>query len=185
MTLDDRAGFYGDGTSGHSGSATSRRRAEREDRSGITGWRARQVYTMATQHGRAGITDADVQFALGIGHGASSGALTRLHRAGLVSRLTLERNGMQVYVLPEYVEGREESPYRPRTRASQEALATDQAKQVERALGEIEELRGRLESVRRFCDLRRERADSFQILLDVVDGKLSVGPTGLIERRPS
>lgn len=59
------------------------------------------------------MTDREVQTALAIGHGASSGTLTRLHKSGRVQRLTRRRNGNQVYVQAEHVLGREVSPYRP------------------------------------------------------------------------
>lgn len=98
------------GTSGWSGSETSRRRAERADTSGLTGRRQREVVRVVASRGVHGATCAEVQAALQIGHGSASGALSVLHYAGRLDRLTLERNNQQVYVLPEDVRGRERAP---------------------------------------------------------------------------
>lgn len=101
-------------SSGHSGSETSQARAEREDSTGITGKRQRQVYAYVQGHLHGGATCAETERDLGLGHGAASGALTRLHRAGKLTRLMRERDGQQVYVHPVFVHPMEsESPYRP------------------------------------------------------------------------
>jgi hypothetical protein len=44
-------------------------------------------------------------------HGQASGALSVLHKEGRIARLTERRNRCAVYVLPEYVQGRETSPH--------------------------------------------------------------------------
>lgn len=101
------------GTSGWSGGSTSKERQEWEDATGVTGWRSRQVYDLLRNAGRAGATDREVQAALNIGHGASSGTLTRLHKGGHIERLARRRNRNQVYVLAKHAVGQELSPYRP------------------------------------------------------------------------
>jgi len=124
------------GSSGWSGSATSKERADREDASGITGWRSREVHALIAAAGRSGMTDKEVQAALAIGHGASSGTLTRLHRAGHLARLTRRRNGNEVYVLPEHVNGRETQPYRPNSGKT----AAQRVKALEEAMREAQDL---------------------------------------------
>jgi len=105
-------------TSGWSGSETSRARAEREDTGGVTGFRQREIHRLLSDAGPHGITDREVQRVLGVGHGASSAALTALHKAGHIARLMQERRGNQVYVLPEHVDHRLVSPYRSNSRRS-------------------------------------------------------------------
>lgn len=106
------------GTSGWSGSDTSRERQEREDATGITGWRSREVFKLIASAGEVGMTDKEVQSALRIGHGASSGTLTRLHKAEKIARLRDRRRGNEIYVLPRHVQDRTTSPYRPNKRTS-------------------------------------------------------------------
>lgn len=96
------------GEVGHSGSETSKRAASK-----VTGKRSVQVFSFIARSELHGLTCAELESRLSIGHGAASGALTRLHRGGWITRLTEERDGQQVYVTPEWVEEREESPYRP------------------------------------------------------------------------
>lgn len=95
------------GTSGYSGSDTSMERAVREDSDGTT--RDRQAATLASLRARHadGLTYRELGLAHGWHHGQSSGVLSTLHKEGLVARLTERRNRCAVYVLPEYVGGRE------------------------------------------------------------------------------
>lgn len=116
------------GTSGYSGSETSERRAREQDASGVTGKRQRAVHALLAKAKAYGRTDHEVQEDLGIGHGASSSALTALHKAGHIARLQVERYGNQVYVLGEHVNSRATSPYRPNglaLKAKVEALAAE------------------------------------------------------------
>lgn len=96
------------GEVGHSGSETSERAALK-----VTGRRSIQVFELVARAEKQGFTCEELERYLAVGHGAASGALTRLHRGAWITRLTEERDGQQVYVTPEYVEGRDESPYRP------------------------------------------------------------------------
>lgn len=100
-------GAYPNGI-GHSGSETSEAAQDK-----VTGKRAIQVHEVVGKTYDYGMTCSEVQTRLAIGHGAASGALTRLHRSGFLSRLAEDRRGQQVYVHPEHVKSREESPYRP------------------------------------------------------------------------
>lgn len=102
--------YNGGTSSGWSGSDTSRERAERADRSRVTGKRQKQILTYLGRFGSVGGTYKEVGDSIGVGHGTSSGALSALHMAGKVARLTTIRQHCKVYVLPEYVEGRETEP---------------------------------------------------------------------------
>lgn len=106
MITNDEGG-YPNGI-GHSGSETSEEASKR-----VTGRRSQQVHTLVANSKHRGLTVNEVQQALRIGHGSASGALTRLHRAGYIVRLTQKRNGQQVYMAEAFSAGREQSPYRP------------------------------------------------------------------------
>lgn len=100
--------------SGHAGNATSKERQLREDASGLTATRqakALEAVELAAGHG---ITVAELEELLSIGHGQASSALSHLHRAGRVKRITARRSKQEIYVLPEHVGDREESPYNAR-----------------------------------------------------------------------
>lgn len=94
------------GTSGYSGSDTSERRARSEDASGITSARQSATLHALTDAGPAGLTWHELAGRLDWHHGQASGALSTLHRGGLVARLTISRNRSKVYVLPMFVDGR-------------------------------------------------------------------------------
>ena len=100
--------------SGHAGNATSRERQQAEDAKGLTEGRQAAALALVARHTSDGITVAEAQDALGVGHGQASSALSHLHRAGKVVRLKSRRNKQELYVLPDHVNGREESPYNPR-----------------------------------------------------------------------
>lgn len=112
------AGFYADGTSGWSGGDSSRERAVREDLRGRTRLTQEEVLALVRRRGYGGLTVHEGEVTLDRGHGAVSGALTRLHRSGKIVRITERRFGQEVYVLPEYVHHREEAPYRPQVGTS-------------------------------------------------------------------
>jgi hypothetical protein len=101
------------GSSGWSGSETSRERAERADHTTLTGHR--DISTLAMLHGVAeiGVTWGELADAQGLHHGEASAVLSRLHQVGRIVRLSERRGKSQVYVLPEYVDGRATSDYRP------------------------------------------------------------------------
>jgi DNA-binding MarR family transcriptional regulator len=84
--------------SGHSGSDTSRERAEVEDASGVTGRRQQAVLLLLESHAEQGATWFEVADALGIHHGAASAALSNLHKVGRIARLTERRDRSKVYV---------------------------------------------------------------------------------------
>lgn len=94
------------GTSGWSGSTTSKERAQRDDSAGVT--RNRQSLVMQTlEHaGPKGLTWKEFGDLTGCHHGTASGALSVLHKEGHIARLNERRNSCLVYVLPEHVNGR-------------------------------------------------------------------------------
>lgn len=108
------------GTSGWSGSDTSRERARQDDRQGITRDRHEKLMAYMPARRWEGTTWFELADDLGWHHGEASGALTRAHRIGALLRTTDRRGkGKQslVYVLPEYLGDRSHTPYRSRSAA--------------------------------------------------------------------
>jgi hypothetical protein len=107
------------GTSGFSGTDTSRQRALDDDRSGRTRERHQLTMRWLLAAGADGYTWFELSETTGWHHGVASGALTRAHRIGDAARLAETRGkGKQskVYVHRDYVNGRPTEPYRPKPR---------------------------------------------------------------------
>lgn len=101
---DARAGA----TSGWSGSDTSRERAETADADGTTTERQQAILRYLQMMGTRGATWLEVAEHFDWHHGQASGALSNLHKVGLIARLRGgRRGGCAVYVLPEHVAGRD------------------------------------------------------------------------------
>lgn len=98
-------------TSGWSGSDTSRERAVADDASGETSRRQRLVLNLLRDAGARGLTWKELSTSTGMHHGQASGALSNLHLAGRVARLSERRGRCHPYTLPEYVGGRETDPH--------------------------------------------------------------------------
>lgn len=96
------------------GSDTSRERQERNDASGVTSAVQQLALRTITSAASEGVTVAEFEDMHHIGHGQASSAFSHLHRAGHVRRIKMRRKRHEIYVLPEHINGREESPYRPR-----------------------------------------------------------------------
>lgn len=96
---------YG-GTSGWSGSETSKQRAERMDRSGETARNQNITLNHLLGANLQGLTWKDLADRTGWHHGTASGVLSVLHKSGLIARLSETRNRCSIYVLPQYVQGR-------------------------------------------------------------------------------
>src|SRR5687768_3793177 len=94
------------GTEGYAGSDTSRERALREAIDGVASKRQRFLLILASRAKERGVTVADVRDQ-SLHHGRVSGALSVLHKTGKLARLRETRERCKVYVLPEYVNGRE------------------------------------------------------------------------------
>lgn len=97
---------YG-GTSGWSGSTTSRQRALRDDTSGATEDRQQQTLAALESAGERGLTYQELGSTFGWHHGKSSGVLSVLHKEGEIARLADERrNRCAVYVARRHVNAR-------------------------------------------------------------------------------
>lgn len=109
------------GTSGWSGSSTSEDRARTADADGTTSERQRRVVVMLARAGATGLTVKEVRHDTGWHHGQASSMLSVLHKEGVIQRLSATRDRCKVYVLPEWLEGREIEPP-GRTRGSQTVI---------------------------------------------------------------
>lgn len=102
---------YHQGTSsGYSGSEASRERAEHRDSTGLTEQIQARVLRMVRDAEERGLTIADLRDRLPDHHGTLSGALSALHSAERVARLTEKRDRCQVYVTPDHINGRDTKP---------------------------------------------------------------------------
>lgn len=141
---------YGTTGSGHAGNATSRERQEKEDAAGLTGKRQRAVFEAVELSARYGVTALEMEQLLGVGHGQASSALSHLHRAGRIRRITERRNKQEVYVLAVHVGERKESPYNPRPERKHPKFHSD------RTVLEAMKIAGiaptRYESIRKFLE---------------------------------
>lgn len=101
------------GTSGYAaGSATSEGRARADDALGVTARRQRAVLSILAHTGSDGLTWTEVAEFFGWHHGQASGVLSALHKAGRIARLgPPRRHRCSVYVLPEFVGGRDTEPH--------------------------------------------------------------------------
>jgi len=86
------------GTSGYSGSETSKARAINSDRSGKTALRQAQALNLLAQRKFHGMTVRELSELTGLHHGSASGVLSVLHKVGRIARLKESRNGRKVYV---------------------------------------------------------------------------------------
>lgn len=98
------------GTSGWSGTDTSRDRADRRDHDGSTESLQRRLLVTVAQTGAEGLTVADARRWFPEHHGSISGALSNLHATGRLALLEGRRYGCHPYVLPQYVAGRATRP---------------------------------------------------------------------------
>ena len=92
--------------------------------SGVTNVTQQLVLKEALDAGSAGITVAEVRAKHGYHHGRVSSAMTKQHIAGRLVALLERRGHSGVYVLPEFLNGRETRPYRRQGRRfSQDDIA--------------------------------------------------------------
>lgn len=95
------------GTSGWSGSETSHARAVSADRNGTTSDAQRKALESLAWRSTDGVTWRELADEYGWHHGTASGVLSVLHKEGVIARLSTSRQRCKVYVLPDYVAGRE------------------------------------------------------------------------------
>ena len=94
------------GTSGHSGTTTSKERALHADRSGKTALRQAQALNLLSQREMRGLTWKELSEITGLHHGTASGVLSVLHKTGRIARLKESRDGCKIYVDVSCIEGR-------------------------------------------------------------------------------
>lgn len=94
------------GTSGWSGSQTSRDRAKHDDESGRTQNRQMTALRELRFAGPYGMTSAELGAQTGWHHGQSSGVLSVLHKENIIARLSQTRDGRKVYTRHDFVDGR-------------------------------------------------------------------------------
>ena len=94
------------GTSGHSGTTTSKERALHADRSGKTALRQAQALNLLSQREMRGLTWKELSEITGLHHGTASGVLSVLHKTGRIARLKEARDGCKIYVDVSCIEGR-------------------------------------------------------------------------------
>jgi hypothetical protein len=97
------------GTSGWSGSNTSRDRAVQEDQDGTTKGRQTLTLQIINASKTFGMTWKELADQTGWHHGQASGVLSVLHKAGLIERLTERRGKCAVYIGINSVNGRKTS----------------------------------------------------------------------------
>ena len=107
MTTTDLPALPYAGTAGYSGSDTSEESARREALDGTVEDRQRVAVRMLTRALTTGLTVAEFREATGLHHGKASSTFTTLHKEAHVARLLERRGNYAVYVLPEFVNGRE------------------------------------------------------------------------------
>lgn len=95
------------GTSGWSGSNTSKERAISADEDGTTSRRQQYVLDQLNWYEDMGLTWKELSNITGWHHGTASGVLSVLHKVGLISRLKEKRGRCAVYVLPQWTLGKE------------------------------------------------------------------------------
>ena len=104
------------GTSGWSGSDSSRERAIRQDSDGTTANRQTLTLRILWEESKYdGITWSELTERTGWHHGSSSGVLSVLHKEGLIVRLKERRDTCAVYVAPVFTNGREISERKIKT----------------------------------------------------------------------
>lgn len=94
------------GTSGWSGSTTSLDRAIEQDTFGKTANHQARVLELLALLGETGATWTELSGKMDEHHGIVTGALSNLHKAGKIARLRSRRGKCEIYVLPEFVNGR-------------------------------------------------------------------------------
>lgn len=94
------------GSSGWSGTNTSKDRADHADSSGDTKRRQNETIGHLFLTRNVGLTWRELADMTGWHHGQASGVLSVLHKNRRIARLLEKRDRCRVYVLPEYVAGR-------------------------------------------------------------------------------
>jgi len=97
------------GSSGWSGTETSKERAKQEDRDGTTKGRQELTLRIINASKTYGMTWKELADETGWHHGQASGVLSVLHKEGLIERLVERRGKCAVYIGLNSVNGRKTS----------------------------------------------------------------------------
>lgn len=65
------------------------------------------------RRGTRGTTTEEASYRINVQSSSYTGRRSELHRRGALERLAEKRDGQHVYVLPEFVDGRDVRPYTP------------------------------------------------------------------------
>lgn len=103
---------YG-GSSGWSGSETSKDRAEQMDKTGSTKSNQSKTLDLLNNAGRSGLTWHELSMLTDWHHGTASGCLSVLHKTNQVARLTIRRGRSSVYVSTHHIYDRETEQHKP------------------------------------------------------------------------
>jgi len=103
------------GTSGWSGTETSKQRAITADKNGTTRSRQRKAMFLLAEAGEAGLTWKELGDLTGWHHGTVSGLLSVLNRENYIVRLKATRNKCAIYVHPNFISSREISQRKTKT----------------------------------------------------------------------
>lgn len=144
-----------------------------QEREGILERRQRGILGLLGEAGPMGKTALEIEQATGEGHGRVSGALSAMHRDGMISALKLDRrNGHGVYVLNEVVGNRLTRPYQPNQKFQQDNGAPAPAPARPRLTEADKELIARIRPVlAQYQDrpIIQMRPASVRSLLDIID----------------
>lgn len=94
-------------------SRRSSEQQEKDDESGATTARQAATVQFVRDAGQEGVTSKDLREEFAWHHGQASGAMSVLHKAGLIVRLAKTRDHYGVYVVPENIAGRDVRRYQP------------------------------------------------------------------------
>lgn len=95
------------GSSGWSGTDTSRERADTADHNSVTSKNQQQALDLLRSAGYQGMTWKELSLYTGLHHGTTSGALSVLHKTRRIARLMDKRDGCRIYVNVDFVQNRE------------------------------------------------------------------------------
>lgn len=137
----------GGATQGWSGSDTSQERAVRERDEGTVALRQRQALEWLGNAEARGLTWRDLADVMGWHHGQASSVLSVLHMDGRIARLAERRNRCHVYVLNEYVNGRDTQPH-----GGRRVRASERDESLEMALADLDRAERKLAVIRALAE---------------------------------
>lgn len=95
-----------------------------QEKDGALQRRQRGILQLLAEAGPMGLTSQKIEELTGENHGKVSGALSAMHREGMVAALKLDRrNGFGVYVLPGQVQNRLVRAYQPNAKGKPQEKA--------------------------------------------------------------